>query len=198
MSDRPAAVVLATILLASPSLLGAEVPVPRTEMIEERLYLAPGVQFGAFSQELSLSLGVADVSKILNDSHLEFGKSAGGWVAGGLRVNGVAHSWSPEALHLLAFHSWGGIPWGFWPFGLEIALGGGFKPHATYGLLQLSYIAGITSRLELVATLQYPVGEKVSRSAGLSLAVFGVRYGFDLATLARERVITTREPAEAR
>ena len=166
--------------------------------VEERLYLAPGVQFGAFSQELSLSIGLADVSTTQGGYPIEFGRRAGGWTAGGLRVNGVAHSWSPEALHLLAFRSWGGIPWGFWPFGLEIALGGGFKPHATYGLLQLSYIAGITSRLELVATLQYPVGEKVSRSAGLSLAVFGVRYGFDLATLARERVITTREPAEAR
>jgi len=42
------------------------------------------------------------------------------------------------------------------------------------------------------------VGEKVSRSAGLSLAVFGVLYGFDLATLAHEWVTTVREPAEAR
>src|SRR3989441_7302724 len=87
------------------------------------LYLAPGLQFGAFSQELSLSIGRAAVTTfdVVPGDLSSYG---GGWAARGLRLIGVTHSWSPPALHALLFVSFGGWGWGWGAFRVELGLGG--------------------------------------------------------------------------
>ena len=152
MLDHATGALFGLILFVSPAVLAGD-PVARPENVEHRLYLAPGLQFGAFSQELSLSVG----------------------------------------LHALLFLSFGVWSWEWWPFGLELAVGGGGNAQRGYGLLQLSYIAGITSRFELVATAQWLVGENIAAPEGFSRGIFGVRYGFDLVEPRRERVIRVPE-----
>jgi len=161
-------------------------PTPIAEVVEHRFYVAPGAQVGSGSQELSLSLGRASVSE--SESSLAVHTRAGGWVAGGLRLAGVAHAWSPAAVHLVAYASFGGWGWEWWPFGIEVALGGGRASSSSYGLLQLSYLVGITSRVEAYATFQAPFLENPSRPEWLSRWLLGLRVGFDLAQPRRERV----------
>ncbi|TMA91698.1 MAG: hypothetical protein E6J65_27255 [Deltaproteobacteria bacterium] len=191
MLDHATGALFGLILFVSPAVLAGD-PVARPENVEHRLYLAPGLQFGAFSQELSLSVGRAKVKTfdaVPGDLH----SHGGGWTSAGLRLTGVAHSWSPAALHALLFLSFGVWSWEWWPFGLELAVGGGGNAQRGYGLLQLSYIAGITSRFELVATAQWLVGENIAAPEGFSRGIFGVRYGFDLVEPRRERVIRVPE-----
>jgi len=175
------------VLLVPTAVFATGFPAARSESVEHRVYLAPGLQFGAFSQELSLSIGRAAVTTfdVVPGDLSSYG---GGWTARGLRLIGVTHSWSPAALHALLFVSFGGWGWEWWPFGFELAVGGGGNARRGYGLLQLSYIAGLTSRFELVATAQWLVGENVARPEGFSRGIFGVRYGFDLVGPGRERV----------
>lgn len=164
------------------------------EVVEHRLYLAPGIQFGASSQELTLDIGRAAVTRrepIPGDIR----SISGGWVGGGLRVIGVAHSWKPAALHGLAYVTAGGWGWEWWPFGFEVAVGGGGNASRGYGLLQISYVAGIGSRFEAFATAQLPVGEGVASPEWLSRWLFGFRFGFDLAQPRRERVTRVEEGA---
>jgi hypothetical protein len=164
---------------------------PVAEVVEHRLFLAPGLQFGASSQELSLSVGTAQISRheVVPGSLLH----EGNWLAGGIRLILVAHSWSPAAIHGLAYLSLGAWGWEWWPAGVEIAVGGGRNAWRSYGLLQLSYLVGITSRIEAFATAQLPVGENVGRPEWLSTWLFGLRAGFDLAQPRRERGTRVRE-----
>ena len=93
MLDHATGALFGLILFVSPAVLAGD-PVARPENVEHRLYLAPGLQFGAFSQELSLSVGRAKVKTfdaVPGDLH----SHGGGWTSAGLRLTGVAHSWSP-------------------------------------------------------------------------------------------------------
>ena len=167
---------------------GGEPPSRRKETVEERFYLAPGIHFGARSQELSLSIGAADVAfahAADGDPFLHTGSF-------GARLNLVGGEWSPAAVHALIFlsrHVW--IPFS-WPQGLEIAAGYGGGGGRGYGIGQLSYIVGIASRIEATATWQSTVGTIAPRPGWFSTWVFGLRYGFDLAR--PKRTIVTVEP----
>jgi hypothetical protein len=56
--------VFVLVLFASPVLTAAGASVARAETVEDRVYLAPGLQFGAFSQEISLAVGRAAVTTL--------------------------------------------------------------------------------------------------------------------------------------
>jgi hypothetical protein len=161
---------------------------PREERIEHRSFFAPGMQFGAQSQELSVDLVRARIATNLVGPDDDFRRLGGSWAAGGIRVAGVAHEWSPAAVHGLLYVSTGGWGWEWWPFGLEFAVGGGHGGSSTYGLLQLSYVLTITHRFETFAAYQAPFGDRVDRPEWLSRWLFGARVGFDVARVRRERV----------
>lgn len=173
-----------------PSPSSPEAPV--VEVREHRLYLAPGVQFGSSSQEITLGIGRVAVTRrepILGDIR----SISGGWVGGGLRLSGVALSWKPVAVHALAYVTAGGWGWEWWPVGFEFAVGGGGNASRGYGLLQISYLAGVGSRFEAFATVQLPVGEGVASPEWLSRWLFGLRFGFDLVAPRRERFTRVEE-----
>jgi hypothetical protein len=176
---RPGAVV--GILLAVPVVVyGAEPESQRPWKGNEqrRIYLAPGLQFGAHSQEVTLTLGRARVTSGMGHSDpIPFVDS----LSWGARLGLVGGGWSPAAVHGLLFLSrtaWAG--W-FWPQGLEVAGGYGGGSGRGYGIGQLSYVVGIGSRVELNATWQATVGSSSPRPDWFSTWVFGLRYGFDLA-----------------
>lgn len=180
---------LLTAALAAPASMAG----PTVEGVEERGYLAPGAQFGVASQELTLSIGRSTTT------HGECRRDDVQtcyliWFARGLRIEGVAHGWTPAAFHALAFVSVGARGWEWWPQGFEIAMGGGGNAARGYGLVQLSYIAGIASRFEGTATVQWPLGEAQPQAAWISRWLFGLRYGFDLLEPRRTKVTTVREP----
>lgn len=166
---------------------------PIAEVVEHRFYVAPGAQFGSGVQELSLSLGRASVSE--NEPSPDTRARGGDWVAGGLRISGVAHAWSPAAVHLVVYASFGTWGWEWWPFGVEAALGVGRASSSTYGLLQLSYVVGITSRLEAYAAFQAPLLERPAGPEWPSRWLLGLRVGFDLSQPRRERVTRVFEQA---
>jgi hypothetical protein len=169
-------------------------PSPRRESVEEvehRVYVAPGARFGASAQALSLDLGRAAITR--NDPSRTPSRRGGVWRAFGVRVEGVAHSWSPAAAQGVGYLSGGGWSWEWWPVGAEIAIGGGRGGARSYGLLQLSWLFVVTSRFEAFATYQAPFGAVVARPEWLPSWTFGARIAFDVARPRRERV--TRAPA---
>ncbi len=185
---RPIALVWIAALLAG--VARAEGPVGPQVLIEDsRVYVAPGLQFGANSQELSLTLGRSNVSDVVATTPVRRG---GEWWAAGVRVNVVAERWSPVAVHGVVVASFGGWGWEWWPVGFEAAAGYGGGSGASYGIAGLSYIAGVTSRLELFVSGQTTLGTTGSRPPWISNWVAGLRYGFDVMTPTRRKV--TREP----
>jgi hypothetical protein len=74
----------------------------------DRLYLAPGLQFGARSQELSLTLGAFAVSEV----EMTLSRRGGEWWARGIRLTVVGERWSPVPVHGVVFVSFGGWSWG--------------------------------------------------------------------------------------
>jgi len=185
---------LVCIVLLVPSAARPDEPASRrtwTERVEHRFYLSPGIQFGARSQELSLSFAHADVAQgMLVSDPVPFVDSR----SFGVRLNLVGSEWSPAAVHGLIFLSrtaWVGFSW---PMGFEVAAGYGGGSGSGYGIGQLSYIAGIASRIELAVTLQTTVGTTGPRPGWLSSWLFGLRYGFDVARPRRSIVTTELEP----
>src|SRR5436309_1654183 len=90
--------------------VAASDPGPKVELIEGRVYVAPALQAGPRSQELSLTFGGVNVS------HLESDRFGGmEWKALGVRFTGVATGYFPVALHGVVYASVGGSGFELWP-----------------------------------------------------------------------------------
>ena len=153
---------------------------------QDRVYLAPGFQFGARSQQLTLTVALSTVA---NGSHPEHHTPYVDSLSFGGRVDLVGGEWSPAAVHGLLFLSrtfWAGFSW---PQGFEVAGGYGGGGGRGYGIGQLSYIIGIASRIEANATWQATLGSSSPRPPWFSTWLVGLRYGFDVAQ-PRKRAVT--------
>jgi hypothetical protein len=165
-------------------------PATTVEEVEHRVYIAPGAWFGGEAQALSFDLGRAEVTSVLSAP-----RPGGAFMTTGVRVEGVAHSWSPAAVQGVVYLSGGVATWEWWPFGVEAAIGGGRGGSRSYGLLQLSWLFVVTSHFEAFATYQSPVGVHAAWPEWLPSWIVGVRVGFDVAMPRREHVTATRAPA---
>ena len=179
---------LAWMLLLVPAATRADEPPSRRtarEIVENRYYVAPGLQFGAKSQELSVSFAGADVASGMLSDWIPFADSR----SFGVRLNLVGGEWSPAAVHGLIFLSrtvWAGWTW---PQGFEIAAGYGAGGGRGYGIGQLSYVIGMASRIEATATWQTTVGTTAPRPGWFSNWLFGLRYGFEVVP-PKESIVT--------
>jgi len=156
---------------------------------ESRAFVAPGVRFGSRSQELSFVLGVARVDRHLlteRPARPPDRRPGGEWFTAGLRVDLIASGWSPAAVHGLGSLSFGGWSWEFFPVGFEVAGGYGGSSKVGYGVIEASFLVGISSRFELAFTGRTTLGSV--QPEWLSNWLIGARYGFDIATFAKRTV----------
>jgi hypothetical protein len=157
---------------------------PLQENVEQGFLLAPAVQAGTRSQELSLGLARGEIAQGSRREGGPYLISS----AFGARLELVSSGWSPQAVHGLLFASTGAFVAALpLPVVLEAAGGYGAGNGRGYGIAALAVALGVAGKFEVFARGQAAVGTAAT-PAWFSNWLFGLRYGIALGERTRTRV----------